>query len=145
MVDISHESPDETDARLRLVIRAAKLTVFDTPYAFEEFPIDRFPAAVDPRALALVRDDAVWSQLVPAAADAPEPFFIWRFHFPAGQDNSGFVGWLATVLKRRLGTGVAVICGQNSAQGGIYDYWACPVAISEAVLTEIRALTGRDR
>ncbi|MGI5346709.1 DUF6196 family protein [Streptomyces sp. CA-250714] len=46
------------------------------------------------------------------------------FHFPAAADNSGFVGWLASELKDQLGTGVAVLCGYNSAQGGIYDYWS---------------------
>jgi len=68
---------------------------------------------------------------------------VWRFHFPAGLDNSGFVGWLASHLKRQFGTGVVVICGQNSARGGIFDYWACPFAIADPVLAEIRALTGR--
>ena len=46
------------------------------------------------------------------------------FHFPAGVDNSGFVGWLASHLKVVLGTGVLVVCGFNSQRGGVFDYGA---------------------
>ncbi len=45
--------------------------------------------------------------------------------------NSGFVGWLACWLKRELGTGVVVVCGQNSRRGGVYDYWGCPAHLCE--------------
>ncbi len=70
------------------------------------------------------------------------PFAIWRFHFPQGADNSGFVGWLATHLKTRIGTGVFVICGQNSNDGGIFDYWGCPWELRDSVLSEVRALVA---
>ena len=63
-----------------------------------------------------MRDDKVWSQLVPCADQERELYTVFRFHFPNGLDNSGFVGWLASHLKARLGTGVFVICGQNSAR-----------------------------
>jgi hypothetical protein len=140
MVDISYETVGEIDSRLRRVIRAAALKVFDQPYAFTEFALDKFPVAADREALAFVRDDETWSQLVPHRDDDAEAFTIFRFHFPAGVDNSGFVGWLATHLKQRLGTGVFVVCGQNAARGGIFDYWGCPATIRENVLTEINNL-----
>ena len=41
---------------------------------------------------------------------------------------------------QRLGTGVFVVCGQNAARGGIFDYWGCPATIRENVLTEIKNL-----
>jgi hypothetical protein len=70
---------------------------------------------------------------------------VSRMTAPAGMDNSGFVGWLATEFKRRLGTGVFVVCGQNRDRGGIYDYWGCPVQVraqAAQVLDELRAGTG---
>jgi hypothetical protein len=140
MVDISYETVEETDMRLRHVIRAAELRVYKRSYAFAEFALDEFPVAVDPEAIALVRDDEIWSQLVPHHDGAAEPFAIFRFHFPAALDNSGFVGWLATHLKRRFGTGVFVVCGHNGVRGGIFDYWGCPESIREGVLAEIRNL-----
>ena len=140
MVDISYETMTETDTRLRRVISAAQLKVYEQPYAFIEFALDKLAIAADPDALALVRDDETWSQLVPHRAGVTESFAIFRFHFPAGLDNSGFVGWLATHLKRRVGTGVFVVCGQNTARGGIFDYWGCPISIREGVLAELENL-----
>lgn len=69
-----------------------------------------------------------------------EPFGLFRFHFPPGVDNSGFVGWLATRLKRELGTGVFVVCGQNSKRGGIFDYWGYPATLRDDVRRIIDAL-----
>ncbi|MFD0859445.1 DUF6196 family protein [Roseovarius aquimarinus] len=143
MVNISQETPEAVEARLKRVIRQSRLRVYEGPFAFEEFARAAFAERADPAALALVRDDAVWSQLVLADANATEPFAIWRFHFPQGADNSGFVGWLALHLKARFGTGVFVVCGQNSADGGIFDYWGCPWELREEVLGEIRVLTGQ--
>lgn len=145
MVDISQETPEATEARLRRVIREAALKVYDAPYAFTEFGPDAFPQAVDPDALALVRDDEVWSQLAPQRGGEAQACTIFRFHFPAGVDNSGFVGWLATHLKRRFGTGVFVVCGQNSGRGGIFDYWGCPLEVGHEVLAEVRGLVGREQ
>lgn len=142
MVDISNETADETDARLRLVIRKSQLKRYDGLFAFSEFPLDQFPAAAHPKALALVRDDEVWSQLVPYAGDESESFALFRFHFPPGIDNSGFVGWLATHLKQRFGTGVFVVCGQNSSRGGIFDYWGCPSELADEVLNEVSSLVA---
>lgn len=85
MVSMSQETPEQVEARLRGVIRRARLTVFDEPYGFKEFPLVDFPAAVSTQALALVRDDAVWSQLVPVDPSRHEEVFrLFRFHFPAG-------------------------------------------------------------
>jgi hypothetical protein len=142
LVNISHEGPQEIEARLRGVIQETRLAVYNDPYAFEEFPIAAFKERADVSALALVRDDQVWSQLVKAHAKSPEPFAVWRFHFPDGADNSGFVGWLASHLKTRFGTGVFVVCGQNSGDGGIFDYWGCPWELREAILGEIGSLVA---
>lgn len=140
MVNISEETPEQTDAHLSCVIKEATLKVYDHPYAFLEFGVDRFPSAVRADALALVRDDSSWSQLVPCADDSEERFTIFRFHFKKDVDNSGFVGWLATHLKRQFGTGVFVTCGQNRHAGGIYDYWGVPTSLGEPIVSEIRGM-----
>ncbi|GAA2491135.1 hypothetical protein Ahu01nite_029380 [Winogradskya humida] len=90
--------------------------------------------------LAVVRDEDSWSWLAPADPSAGERFVVVSFHFPPELDNSGFVGWLATHLKRELGTGVFVTCGQNSTRGGIYDYWGCPAQLRTEVLQALHEL-----
>ncbi|RQZ39717.1 DUF6196 family protein [Burkholderia sp. Bp9099] len=140
MVDISRETVEQTERRLRRVITEARLRIYSGTYTFIEFPLDQFPSAVRADALALVRDDNVWSQLVPSDGSHKEQFGIFRFHFPAGADNSGFVGWLATHLKNRFGTGVFVTCGQNHADGGIFDYWGVPETLSDEVIEEVKRL-----
>lgn len=94
-------------------------------------------------AVALIRDKDVWSVLKPADAMAVEQFGLFSFHFENGVDNSGFVGWLATRLKQQLGTGVFVVCGQNTSRGGIFDYWGVPVAMTQQakdVINQIKAI-----
>ena len=145
MVNISRETAELTAQRLERVIQDTRLTVYDGAYVFEEFPLAAFHDRADPDALALVRDEAVWSQLVEYRGPAPddgsgEPFCLWRFHFPEGVDNSGFVGWLATRLKDRFGTGVFVVCGQNSADGGIFDYWGGPLELRDELIGEVERL-----
>lgn len=140
MVAVSIESPAQTEARLRQVIGAVDLRVYEELYGFEEFPLQSFFERLQHSALALVRDGEVWSQLVPDAGQFAQSFTVFCFHFPPELDNSGFVGWLATHLKIRFGTGVFVVCGQNSRRGGIFDYWACPAELGGEVVAEVRAL-----
>jgi hypothetical protein len=63
MVDISQETPEETERRLLTVIRNAELRILDGPFGFSEFDLVEFPAAVRPDALALIRDEDRWSHL----------------------------------------------------------------------------------
>jgi hypothetical protein len=139
-VNISRETAEQTEARLRCVIQSSRLDVFDGAWAFEEFPLADFVRRANSNALALVRDKSVWSQLVPSTDETAERFGVFCFHFPKGADNSGFVGWLATHLKQKFGTGVFVTCGQNSKDGGIFDYWGAPLELSGKIFGEIKAL-----
>ncbi|HJW09058.1 MAG TPA: DUF6196 family protein [Holophagaceae bacterium] len=139
---VSHDSSEETERRLRQVIAEATLECFPGEYAFVERPLPDFPAELATLALAFVRDHQVWSALVPSSDTAAERFFIFSFHFTPGLDNSGFVGWLASTLKRALGTGVFVVCGQNTDQGGIFDYWGAPLAMKDEVVRTLSELRG---
>lgn len=143
-MNVSHETPLETDLRLRRVLALAALDVDPRVWWYQELAIADFPSRIRTDAIAIVRDAESWSQLVPARqGDNPEePVRIWTFHFPDGVDNSGFVGWLASHIKRATGSGVFVVCGQNSNAGGIYDHWACPEAVADAVLATIGGLAA---
>lgn len=143
MVDVRVETESEARHRLALVLVRSQIRYFAEPYCFVEWPIDQ-GVGHDPRHIALVRDDAMWSALTPSAHDHDERFFVWSIEFPLGQDNSGFVGWLATSLKRALGTGVIVVCGFNSRRGGIYDYWGCPWHMRTEVAEQINYLTFQE-
>lgn len=145
MVDISRETIEQTEARLLAVTKQARLLAYPGTYAFLEFPLAAFPAAVRADALALVRDDAVWSQLVPCEDPSEALFALFRFHFPGRADNSGFVGWLALRLKRKFGTGVFVTCGQNRRDGGIFDYWGVPAALAAEIAAELDALVSPEQ
>lgn len=137
---ISRETSDQTHERLLRVIASARLRIYDEPYCFIETPRSKERLMPHPQAVALVGDEEVWSQLVPATPESSEPFRLFRFHFVEGQDNSGFVGWLASYLKQRVGTGVFIICGQNTARSGIFDYWGCPLDVADEVLSAVNAL-----
>jgi hypothetical protein len=137
---VSDETPEQTSIRLRQVIREAQLAVLPAPYAFVEVGVAAFPAELVPTALAFVRDEDVWSALVPATSPEQEQFMVFSFHFTPGLDNSGFVGWLASHLKSVLGTGVMVVCGQNTKRGGIFDYWGAPLSMAGAVEAELDRL-----
>ena len=141
VVSVSQESIEETERRLKGVIAAAELVVIDGMWSFKESPLAQ-PPTLTPDLLAVVRDEDSWSWLAPAQADAVEKFALFSFHFPSADDNSGFVGWLASVLKQRLGTGVFVVCGQNTARGGIYDYWGCPAELREQARQVLDDLRG---
>ncbi|MFD2024572.1 DUF6196 family protein [Promicromonospora aerolata] len=150
MVSISSETAEQIEQRLVQVISEAELVVHDGSWWFEE---SEHPPVLTPQVLAVVRDEDVWSSLVPARDDAqaggpaePERFGLFSFHFPHAADNSGFVGWLASHLKQELGTGVFVVCGSNTARGGIFDYWGCPVSLLDdavAVVERLRSGTFR--
>jgi hypothetical protein len=137
---ISQETQPQTEDRLRQVISRATLVWHEGSYAFREYPASTFPLQEVSGALAFVRDHDVWSVLARSDDDSVERFSLFSFHFSEGLDNSGFVGWLATLLKRELGTGVFVVCGQNQGCGGIFDYWGVPLKLASQAKESITAL-----
>jgi len=136
---------EQTERRLLKVIAEAELEIFEENYVFEEFPLHDLHAKFDVAALAYVRDNDVWSQLAPSDDKSKELFTLIRFHFKPNYDNSGFVGWLATHLKQTLGTGVFVVCGQNSKRGGIFDYWGCPRELRDMFVKEVKLLIDKGK
>lgn len=141
MVSISYETPQEIRTRLRRVLAEATFKVLSGHWAYHEHPAGPIPQ-LSADALALVRDEESWSVLEPARGGEAEVFGVFAFHFPAASDNSGFVGWLASELKDHLGTGVAVLCGYNSAKGGIYDYWLVPSQLLGEAEAHVRSLAA---
>jgi hypothetical protein len=126
---ISTETQEQTQNRLKKVIETSDFQIHAGEYYFKEVPINEFQ--FEENALAIVRDEEVWSLLIPSDNSETENFKIFSFHFKDRLDNSGFVGWLAGKIKKELGAGVFVICGQNSNRGGIFDYCGCPISIAD--------------
>ncbi len=145
MVQISQETPEQIEKRLLKVIAESEIKVYAGTFVFDEFPLSNFPGNADRNALALVRDNEVWSQLVPSTDKSKELFVVFSFHFEGCSDNSGFVGWLASHLKCNLGTGVFVTCGQNTKRGGIFDYWGCPAELYDEVTKELEGLISKGK
>lgn len=136
MVSILKETPEETAAKLERLMPEATVDFFDGPYAYAPCdPADGLPE----NALALVRYGPAWCALLPAQEQAPEKFVVWRFTFPPGRDNSGFVGWFSTLLKQEFGAGAIVVCGDHPEKGGIYDYYGVLWDLRDGV----KALIGR--
>jgi hypothetical protein len=139
---MSHERAVESERRLLGVLRAAEVVHLEGTWGFRR-DVDRAP----PEAVATVRDDEGWCALVPAASGPGERFGLTLTTFPADIDNSGFVGWFATTIKRRLGSGVFVVCGDNPGRGGIFDYLGYPIRIADEVrelIDDLRSGEGGD-
>ncbi len=148
-MDISPETPEQTRSRLLRVMAHARMDVLPGDHTFAEFPVAQFPAQLASRladsALALVRDQDVWSALLPTPVQTPaqDRYAVVCFHFAPDIPNSGFVGWLATELKQQLGTGVFVVCGQNSSDGGIFDYWGIPRSVADQAIGIMHAMQAQ--
>jgi hypothetical protein len=142
MVSISHERRVESERRLRTVLRAARLVHLPGAWCFQ-----RISGETPLEALATVKDVEGWCALVPAMQDASEQFGVTLTTFAPEIENSGYVGWLATAIKQRLGSGVFVICGDNPRRGGIFDYCGYPLKMAAAVralIDELRLPGGDD-
>jgi len=125
------ESPEQMHARLCGVVAAAQFEVLSEPHAWEQLGEPLRPPA---DALAVVRDGAAWYALTPASRNAAGAYRILAFHFAEGSNASGFVAWLASLMKKEVGTGAMVVCGFDARATtalwqtslGLFDYWGCP-------------------
>ena len=83
---ISTETSEQTESRLKKVIQTSDLKIYDKEYYFKEVTIDKFQ--FEEQALAIVRDEEVWSFLIPSESSETENFKVFSFHFEEGLDNS---------------------------------------------------------
>jgi hypothetical protein len=131
--------------RLCSVIAAARFEALSQAYAWQQVSkSSRFPA----KALAVVRDGSTWCALTPASPDAMGAYRILVFHFAEGLNASGFVAWLAGIMKKKVGTGVMVVCGFDARATpalwqtslGLFDYWGCPWGRGDEVVALMERL-----
>ena len=125
------ESTEQTHERLRGVIAASRFEALSQPYGWIQLgKSSQLPAD----ALAAVRDGAAWYALTHVSPDATGAYRILVFHFAEGSNASGFVAWLAGLMKKEAGTGAMVVCGFDARATpalwqtslGLFDYWGCP-------------------
>ena len=125
------ESAEQMHARLCSVIAAARFEALSQPYAWEQVSE---PSRVSTNALAVVRDGSAWYALAAVPPNTAGAYRILVFHFAEGSNASGFVAWLAGIMKKEAGTGVLVVCGFDARATpalwqtslGLFDYWGCP-------------------
>ena len=140
------ESAEQMHARLCRVIAAARFEVLSQPYAWEQVSE---PSRVPINALAVVRDGSAWHALTAVPLNTTGAYRILVFHFAEDSNASGFVAWLAGVMKKEAGTGVMVVCGFDARATpalwqtslGLFDYWGCPWDRGD----EVAALVNRLR
>ncbi len=124
-----------TEQRLLNVLRQSSVTHLPDVWSFV-----RFDGVLPSGTLAAVRDRDGWCALVTAEFPDADRFRLTSIVFPAGVDNSGFVGWLASTIKRSTGSGVFVVCGDNPGRGGIFDYIGYTIEVADAVAAFIDSL-----
>jgi hypothetical protein len=141
------ESVEQMHDRLCAVIAASRFDVLPHPYAWQ--PISSASPLLH-TALAMVRDDASWYALAAVSADAAGAYRVLAFHFAEGSNASGFVAWLASLMKREAGTGAMVVCGFDARATpalwqtslGLFDYWGCPWSKGGDVIALVERLRG---
>jgi hypothetical protein len=139
------ESAEKMHKRLCSVIAAARFEALSQPYAWQKVSkSSRFPAT----ALAVVRDGSAWYALTPVPPDATGAYRILVFHFAESSNASGFVAWLAGIMKKKVGTGALVVCGFDARATsalwqtslGLLAYWGCPWGQGEEVVALVERL-----
>jgi hypothetical protein len=136
----------ETQIHLRLlsVISRTRFEMLPRPYGWRAIGSDRLPEG----AIAAVRDGVSWYALTEVSPIGEGAYRVFAFHFDENISASGFVAWLASLVKAQLGTGVMVVCGFDSrnspslwqASFGLFDYWGCPWDKGADVLALIEKL-----
>ena len=108
------ESAEQMHKRLCNVIAAAQFEVLSQPYAWQQVSEPfRLPA----NTLAVVRDGSAWYALTSVPPnDATGAYRILVFHFAEGSNASGFVAWLAGIMKKGAGTGAMVVVASTPAR-----------------------------
>jgi hypothetical protein len=141
---------NEQHQRLSGVIAASRFEVLSEPYAWQEISK---PLQLPANGLAAVRDGSTWYALTAASPEATGAYRILVFHFAEGLNASGFVAWLAGIIKREVGTGVMVVNGFDGrakpelwqTSFGLFDYWGCPWGHGDEVIALVERLRRAGR
>jgi hypothetical protein len=139
------ESTQEMHERLCGVIAAARFEALSQPYAWQ---LAGQPSQLPTNALAAVRDGSAWYALTSVPPEATGAYRIFVFHFAEGSNASGFVAWLAGLMKKEAGTGAMVVCGFDARATpalwqtslGLFDYWGCPWSRGDEVAALVERL-----
>ena len=139
------ETASETHDRLCEVIAASDFAALSKPHAWQKVEhLSKLPTA----SLAVVRDGSAWYALAPVVHDTADTYRILVFHFAEGSNASGFVAWLATLVKKEVATGAMVVCGYDARATealwqtslGLFDYWGCPWDRGDDVIALVERL-----
>jgi hypothetical protein len=139
------ETSQQMHERLSDVIAKSRFEALSVPYAWQAIADSR---QVPDGALAAVRDGHAWYALAPSNRDTKGNYRVFSFHFAEGTNASGFVAWLAGLMRDDAGTGALVVCGFDARDKpalwqtsfGLFDYWGCPWSKGEAVMILIERL-----
>jgi hypothetical protein len=139
------ETTDQMHNRLCGVIAASRFEAFSEPYAWQ--PVSKSSQLTE-NALAVVKDGASWYALTASLRDVEGSYRILTFHFAEGTNASGFVAWLAGLIKKEAETGAMVVCGFDAratsalwqSSLGLFDYWGCPWAKGDKVVELVERL-----
>lgn len=141
MVSISHETPEQTEVRLRSVLASAEFVALPGDWAFHEADLDN-PPGLTSAVLAVVRDDQSWSWLTTAAPHDAEQFALFSFHFPPG---------LGQQRVRRVAGHSAEAGARDGRPRGLRPeqpsrrhlrHWGCPVELRDdaaAIIDRLRS------
>jgi len=137
VVSISHETPQETESRLRGVLTVADFDVLPGLWTYRQYPAGPPPTPREhlghrPRRQQLVQPGV-------GKGNEPEIFGVFAFHFPADQDNSGFVGCWPPSSSNTSAPGGGPVRIQP-ARGGVYDYWLTPHQLHENAIEHVKRL-----
>jgi hypothetical protein len=144
------ETADQMHDRLRAVIAASRFEAFAEPYTWQS--VSKLSQLPD-NALAVVKDGASWYALTESSPDVEGSYRIFAFHFAEGTNATGFVAWLAGLMKKEAATGAMVVCGfdarataaQWRTSYGLFDYWGCPWAKGDEVIELVERLRREGR
>jgi ActR/RegA family two-component response regulator len=142
------ETAGQTHDRLCKVIADSDFAALSEPHAWQKVEhLSTLPSA----SLAVVRDDSAWYALAPVADGTVGTYRILAFHFVEGSNASGFVAWLAALVKKEAATGAMVVCGYDARATdalwqtslGLFDYWGCPWDRGDDVVALVERLRGK--
>ena len=106
------EATEQMHERLSGIMAASRFEALSQPYAWQQVSkLSQLPAT----ALAAVRDGSTWYALTAVTPEATGAYRILVFHFAEGSNASGFVAWLAGIIKKEVGTGVMVVAASTPA------------------------------